>query len=93
MTRPLELRERSTPARAFAYTPPMTNRTKDLAVGCFVGVMASVSCAGITSTVETLRARRIHLVDESDQLQVDVGAELASLRTRVERLEAAAAKP
>jgi hypothetical protein len=66
----------------------MDERTKSLALGCALGVLAAVSCGGITSTVETLRAQRIHIVGADDQVRLDVAAELHSLRERVSRLEA-----
>jgi hypothetical protein len=64
-------------------------RTRDKLLGCALGVIATVSCGGITETVETMRARNIQILDASGAVRLDVGAELASLRARVERLEAA----
>jgi hypothetical protein len=63
--------------------------------GAIVGVALSMSCGGIAETVELLRAQRIHILDASSNLELDVGAELRQLRARATQLEQAqgAARP
>jgi hypothetical protein len=64
-------------------------RTKDKLLGCALGVIATISCGGITETVETMRARHIHILDARGTVRLDVGEEIVSLRARIEGLEAA----
>jgi hypothetical protein len=67
-------------------------RATDLALGCVLGMAGTISCAGITQSVELLRAQRIELIDDSSRVELEVGAELRKLKARIEQLERAAAR-
>lgn len=62
-------------------------RTTDTLAGVALGMAISLSCGGIRETVELLRAERIEIVDASSNVQLDVGAELRNLQSRIVELE------
>jgi hypothetical protein len=69
----------------------MRTRLDSVKLGLVI-VLAFASCAGIQERVEKLRAQRVEIVDDKDQVKMDVEKELRTLNERVTRLEAELAK-
>jgi hypothetical protein len=60
---------------------------RSFALGVLVGGALLLSCGGITSTVEVLRAQRIEIIDSSDRVTMDLVATVQRLEQRVAELE------
>lgn len=54
-----------------------------------VMLLGLLSCQGITQNVETLRAQKLEIVDESGTVQMEVASRVRDLEQRVQKLEAA----